>query len=474
MTQIDWAKEVEVRKDDLFADLFEILKINSVKDMENASEAFPVGPGPAKALTKFLELAARDGFRIKNLDNLAGHFEYGDESLEAFGLLGHVDVVPVDDKWDTDPFSPVIKGEGAEAKLYARGSSDDKGPSIAAYYAVKIIKELGLPISKKVRFIIGTDEESGWACMDHYMKHEEMPKYGFSPDAEFPIINGEKAIIAVKTSFPTVEGEATLKLESFKSGLALNMVPPTAAAVVSGDVSSLEASFNDFLAKNELTGSVKIEGKQASFELVGKGVHAMDPTVGVNAATYLAAYLHQAGDFDASAALYLKVITEYYHLVHDGSKLGIAYEHPVMGGVTSPANLFEYSPAGEKYVTLNVRYPDGTSFEEIEVKMNETLNEFGVKAVVEEGGHRKPHYLPGDDPMVRTLLDVYEEHTGEKGEEFSIGGGTYGRILEHGVAYGALFPWRESTMHQPNEYMYVDDIIKSTVIYADAIYRLIK
>ncbi|GAB2024105.1 dipeptidase PepV [Lactovum odontotermitis] len=473
MTQIDWEKEVAARKDDLFADLFELLRISSVKDMAHATEEFPLGPGPAKALQKFLELAERDGFRTKNLDNLAGHFEYGDENLEAFGLLGHMDTVPVDDNWVTDPFNPVIKGEGEEAKLYARGASDDKGPSMAAYYAVKIIKELGLPISKKIRFIVGTDEESGWACMDHYMAHEEMPKYGFSPDAEFPIINGEKAIIGVKTIFPDLTGEGDFKLESFKSGMALNMVPAAATAVVTGDVAGLEAAYNDFLAANGLKGSVKIEGNTATFELQGIGVHAMDPTLGKNAGTFLAAFLNNY-KFDATAANYLKVITDYYHLDHDGEKLGIAYVHPVMGNVTTPANLFEYSPEGEKYVTLNVRYPDGITCEEIETKMNQTLNPFGVKAEVEEGGHREPHYLPGDDPMVRTLLDVYEQYTGQKGEEVSIGGGTYGRILEHGVAYGALFPWRESTMHQPNEYMYVDDILKATVIYADAIYRLIK
>lgn len=469
MVEIDWAKEVEARKDDLFKDLFEVLSINSVKDMAHATEEFPVGPGAAKAMLKFLSLAERDGFRTKNLDNLVGYLEYGDADAEAFGLLGHMDVVPVDDKWHTDPFTPVIK----DGKLFARGASDDKGPSMAAYYAVKIIKELGLPISKKIRFIVGTDEESGWACMDHYLELEEMPKIGFSPDAEFPIINGEKAIIAVHTLFPNLEGSADLKLESFTAGLALNMVPPTADAVVTGAPASIEAAFTAFLTENGLTGQVTFDGDKAHFHLVGVGVHAMDPSLGKNSGTFLASFLNNY-QFDASAANFLKIVSEFYHLVHHGEKLGVSFEHPVMGNVTTPANLFSYLADGEKKVTLNVRFPAGTDVETIEGQMSEVLNPFGVKVEVEPGGNREPHYLSGDDPLVKTLLDVYEKHTGLKGFEESIGGGTYGRLLEHGVAFGALFQGRENTMHQPDEYMFVEDILRAATIYAEAIYRLVK
>ncbi|MGO3732666.1 MAG: M20/M25/M40 family metallo-hydrolase, partial [Vagococcus sp.] len=131
-------------------DLFELLKINSVRDLEHKTKELPVGPGPAKALETFLSFGARDGFKIKNIDNLAGHVEYGSGN-ETLGVLGHVDVVPTGDGWKTNPFEPVIK----EGKLYARGASDDKGPMLAAYYGLKIIKELDLPVSKKVRFIIG-------------------------------------------------------------------------------------------------------------------------------------------------------------------------------------------------------------------------------------------------------------------------------------------------------------------------------
>lgn len=66
---------------------------------------------------------------------------------------------------------------------------------MAAFYALKIVKDMQLPLSKRVRIIIGTDEESDWRCVDHYFKHEKMPDIGFAPDADFPIINAEKGII---------------------------------------------------------------------------------------------------------------------------------------------------------------------------------------------------------------------------------------------------------------------------------------
>ena len=199
---IDWKKEVELRKEDLLKDLFTLLRIDSVRDDSKATEDAPVGPGPKEALEAFLAMGKRDGFTTKQVGNLAGHIEFAPnpDYKETLGVLGHVDVVPVGTGWDTDPFEPQIIND----RIYARGSSDDKGPSMAAYYALKIIKELGLPVSRRVRFIIGTDEESGWKCMDRYFQTEEMPDFGFSPDATFPIINGPPScrVSALQSSHP--------------------------------------------------------------------------------------------------------------------------------------------------------------------------------------------------------------------------------------------------------------------------------
>lgn len=188
---IDWKKEAENRKDEMLADLKTMLEIESVRDESKGTPEAPLGPGPKEALDKFLEIGKRDGFETLELDGLAGHIEFG-EGDETMAMLAHVDVMPAGKGWNTDPFKPVIK----DGNLYARGAQDDKGPGMACYYGLKIIKELGLPVSKKVHFILGTDEESQWRGMTHYFEKMPQPDFGFSPDAFFPVINGEKGNVS--------------------------------------------------------------------------------------------------------------------------------------------------------------------------------------------------------------------------------------------------------------------------------------
>lgn len=468
---IDWKKEVDARKEDLFADLFELLKVPSVREDELATADAPVGPGPRDALLKFLEIGERDGFITKNVDNLAGHIEYGSGD-ETLGVFGHVDVVPVGTGWNTDPFEPVIK----DGRLYARGASDDKGPSVAAYYGLKIIKELNLPISKRVRFIIGTDEESGWMCMDRYLEVEEKPDFGFSPDAEFPIINGEKGNTTITLSFDGTNG-TDFVLNSFQSGLRVNMVPEQANATITVSseeiAAKLEAEFAVFLESQPVTGTITADGLTVNLHIKGKAAHGAEPSAGINAATYLATFLNEYG-FEVGAKKFLGTIAELLHESHRGEKLGIAYNDEKMGDLTMNIGLLSFvaGNATGNEVALNFRFPKGTSPETLEAGIVRAVGseEVGLKV----GRTQYPHYVPVEDPLVETLLAVYEDHTGLKGQEKVIGGGTFGRLLERGVAYGAMFPHSIDTMHQANEFMAVDDIINSAVIYADAIYRLIK
>ncbi|MGX6961877.1 dipeptidase PepV [Vagococcus xieshaowenii] len=468
METINWTKEVENRQEQLMSDLFDLLSINSIKDVEHKTDDMPLGPGPAKALFKFLEIAERDGFVTKNIENVAGHIEFG-EGDETLGILGHVDVVPVDDNWDSDPFKPEIR----DGKLYARGSSDDKGPSMAAYYALKIIKDLGLPTSKKVRFIIGTDEESGWYCMDRYQANEKMPDFGFSPDAQFPIINGEKGLSTFDVNFNLpVTTDGNYQLTSFTAGLRTNMVPGDAHAtlLVNQKDDTLEERFNAFLADNNLQGSLTSNDNNVTLEVIGKAAHAQNPKAGVNAATFLATFLANEA-LDASGKEYVSTTAKFLHNDPSGELTGINHTDSVMGELTSSPNIFAYTPGEEQLISINIRFPQGIDAETIIKNLSAT---FPNATVAPQAGLQGPHYVSADDELVKTLLEVYEEHTGQKGAEKTIGGGTYGRLFERGVAYGALFPGREDVMHQANEYMHVEDIYKSAIIYADAIYRLIK
>lgn len=467
---VDFKAEVEKRREDLLADLFSLLEINSERDDSKADKEHPFGSGPVKALKHFLAMAEKDGYKTRNIDNYVGDFEFG-EGDETLGIFAHLDVVPAGSGWETDPYKPVIK----DGKLYARGSSDDKGPTMAAYYALKIIKELGLPTSKKVRFVLGTDEESGWADMDYYFAHPDVdkPDFGFAPDAEFPIINGEKGNITQYLHF-SGQNAGPVVLQSFKGGLRDNMVPESAIAVLSGQVNQadLEEKLAAFLVQNpNLSGSLTAEENQFKVQIVGKAAHGSTPEEGLNGATYLALFLKDL-PFAGPAKAFIDLTADVLHEDFAGQKLGLAYTDPKMGALSMNAGIFDFeATSGDNTITLNFRYPQGIDTATIKAGLEKLA---GVESVSLADHEHLPHYVPMDDPLVKTLLSVYEKQTGLEGYEQVIGGGTFGRLLERGVAFGAMFPDYVNTMHQANEFVEVEDLYRACAIYAEAIYELIK
>lgn len=473
MATIDFKAEVEKRKDQLMDDLFTLLRINSAEDMAHADAGNPFGPGPRKALDVFLKIAERDGYQTKNYDNYVGHFNYengASDDAEVLGIIGHLDVVPAGDGWDSDPFEPEIRN----GNVYARGASDDKGPTMACYYGLKILKELNVPLSKKIRFIVGTNEETGWADMDYYFEHCELakPDFGFSPDAEFPIINGEKGNVSAYLHFDA-KNAGKVVLHTFKAGLAENMVPEAATAVISGQYGDLKAALDAFVAAHaykNLRYELSEKDGQATITLHGKAAHGAMPDLGINGATYLALFLSQF-DFADGAAAYLKLAGETLLEDHAGEKLGTAYTDELMGNTSMNAGVWNFDENSEGKITLNFRYPQGNGPERIKGIL-EKID--GVKEVTLSAHSHEPHYVPMSDPLVSTLIDVYEKNTGLKGYETIIGGGTFGRLLERGVAYGAMFEGEPDSMHQTNEMKPVENILKAAVIYAEAIYELAK
>lgn len=464
---INWQAEANKHKEDLLADLKTMLEIESVRDEANKTAEAPLGPGPKEALDKFLEIAKRDGFETLELDGLAGHIEYGagDETL---GILAHVDVMPAGAGWNTDPFKPVIK----DGRLYARGASDDKGPSMAAYYALKIVKESGLPVSKKVRFILGTDEESQWRGMTHYFEKMPQPDFGFSPDAFFPIINGEKGNVSFIAEVAGTNG-GQVELLSFDAGLRENMVPRDAEVYLktTQDKEILQA-FDAFVAANPITGTAYRKGDALYLHIIGKAAHAQEPRNGENAATYMATFLQQFA-FGGAAAAFINFTADYLHRDSRMEKFGIAYTNEIMGDLTMNSGIYNFEAGKGGQITLNFRFPKGMDETDIKNGLEKAATPLDI-TVKRSGKLQVPHYVSPEDPMVKTLLDVYQEQTGEPASGKVVGGGTYGRLMERGVAFGAMFPGVPDTMHQANEFIPVDDLVKATAIYAQAIYELIK
>ena len=469
MSSVNWLEEVLKRKDDFINDLQGLLRIKSVLDEENAKEDAPLGQGIKDALQYMLDLGEKDGFTSKNVGNLAGHVEMG-EGNELVGILGHVDVVPEGDGWSVEPYG----GEVKDGKIYARGSSDDKGPTIAAYYGMKIVKELGLPLSKRVRLIIGTDEESDWRCVEHYFEHEEMPTTGFVPDADFPIIFAEKGISDYDLVQPASEGQAKAKYElvSFQSGRRYNMVPDYAEVhlkVEEADTAEIQ-KYLAYLSEMKLEGDANFIDSELVLTLAGKSAHGAEPRNGKNAGTFMAEYLKTL-ELDDAGGKYVNTVSEL-HEKSRGEVFGIEYADEESGELTINVGVMSFSKEDGGRIGLNMRYPVTFDIEEGKKKIEAVLDEKGLQ--LENFTDSKPTYVKKDDPLIKTLQKVYEEQTGEKADLLAIGGGTYSRALDKGVAFGAMFPGREDVMHQKDEYAIVEDLFKASAIYAQAIYELAK
>ncbi|EEL85759.1 Succinyl-diaminopimelate desuccinylase [Bacillus cereus AH1272] len=344
---------------------------------------------------------------------------------------------------------------------------------MSAYYAMKIVKELGLPLSKRVRMILGTDEESNWKCVDHYFKNEEMPTIGFAPDADFPIINAEKGISDIQVvQNGSEEKEGAFKLISFESGRRLNMVPDYAEAIITGeDVNALTVAYEEYLQTAKKMGKAIVEGNTVTLQIKGISAHGSTPEKGENAGLLLANCLTKVS-LDGKGASFASFVTETFTGDILGEKAGISYKDDISGPLTVNVGRLSYTQENGGNLGLNVRYPVTTNFEEMIAKLKEYVGTHGFE--VADYSNSRPHHVDKDHVLIRTLQRVYEEQTGEKAELLAIGGGTYARSLKAGVAFGPLFPGKEELAHQKDEYIEIEDLLKATAIYAQAIYELAK
>lgn len=464
-----WKEKVLEYENQMIDDLKGLLSIESVRDDSKASKDAPVGPGPRQALDYMYELAERDGFSTHDVDHIAGRIEAG-QGEDVLGILCHVDVVPAGDGWDSDPFDPVVTDDA----IIARGTLDDKGPTIAAYYAVKILNDMNVDWKKRIHMIIGTDEESDWKCTDRYFQTEEMPTLGFAPDAEFPAIHGEKGI----TTFDLIQDqinedvdEPDYELLNFESGQRYNMVPDHAEArvLVKENMTDVIQNFEYFVEQNELQGESTVDSGILILTVEGKAVHGMDPSLGVNAGLYLLKFLSSL-NLDKSAKDFVEFNNRYLFDSHFGEKMGMKFHTDVMGDVTTNIGIIKYDNKEAGRYGVNLRYPQGFEFEEAVERFTNEIKDIGFS--IELGKVQKPHYVDKDDPFVEKLVKAYRNQTGDMTEPYTIGGGTYARNLDKGVAFGAMFEDTEDLMHQKNEYMTKKQLINATSIYLEAIYAL--
>ncbi len=448
---MDFYQIVLDKKDELLKKTEELLRIPSVLETFDAASETPFGKHINDALHYMLDMAKHDGFITKNINNFAAHVEYG-KGKEILGVLCHLDVVPPGDGWTNPPFDPIIK----DGKLYARGSGDDKGPTMAAYFALKLLKETGFKPNKRVRVILGTDEETGWRGINEYFKTEEMPDLGFAPDANFPLIYGEKGILSFDITGTIKES----KLITFKAGDRYNVVPDYAECTLSID---LKNEFEKYISFHGLQGEIKGD----KYIVHGKRAHAMQPNLGINAAFILAQFLNEYIENP-----FIQFINEYLTFDHLGEKLRIDHYDEEMKEFTMNPAVYLYKN-NEFKIGVNCRYPIG--WDKDNAFLNLTAAVKGYKFKYQIVSDSPVHYVSKEDELVQTLHNAYIKYTDDtESQLITIGGGTYARSLRKAVAFGPNMPGRKDVAHQVDEYIYVDDLLKATAIYMEAIYQLSK
>lgn len=164
---------VEANKQRFLDELFGLIRIPSISsisdhkpDMEKAAQywrASILAAGADKA-----EVMPSDGNPVVYGEKII------DPKLPTVLVYGHYDVMPVDpiEKWNTQPFEPVVK----DGKIWARGADDDKGQAFMHAKAFELmVKTNTLPCN--VKFMIEGEEEIGSPSLGKWCEtHKEMLK----------------------------------------------------------------------------------------------------------------------------------------------------------------------------------------------------------------------------------------------------------------------------------------------------------
>lgn len=431
------------------AALKSLIRIPSVKAA--ADGKLPFGAPMQKALDEALALARELGFQTKDLDGYVGIIDSG-EGEETLGILAHLDVVPAGMGWTVPPFS----GEEREGRIYGRGTMDDKGPALSALYALAAIRAAQVPLRRRVRIILGCDEESGWACMARYKQSEPLPTLSFSPDAEYPLVYSEKAILHATFKLP-LQGSSVRVI----SGERANVVPGTAEATIPVAVDG-QLKINGF--------SMELSAKENStfISMQGLGAHASTPENGKNALQGLLHILHALPLPKRDAAV-VAALSNTFHMDVHGETLGLDIADE-SGRFTLNLGVLRWDSDGAA-LTIDARCPHSLPPETVLERISTALAPVGF--AITEYSISPGHLVPRESELVQKLLGVYRAQTGDTdAEPLAIGGGTYARAMGNSVGFGCEWPGQAMLAHMPDEYISLSDIHRNTLMIADAIVAL--
>lgn len=446
------------REDELVEALAPLIAAESTRS--EAKPGMPFGEGPAMALDRALELARRWGFRTENHEGYVGTADLN-EHADGLHILAHLDVVGAGDGWDTDPYCLVRDGD----LIYGRGTDDDKGPLVAALLAMRCVRELGIPLTKNVRLIMGTDEESGSEDIEHYYASHPFAPYSLSPDADFPVTNIEKAHYCPRFSASWKRTEAPgVRVLALDGGIRVNVAPANCICLLeNADKAQLEAVLKQVSGETGVSLSAEFQGNTAKITAVGVQTHASTPDEGKNAITATLQALCALPLAEGAAEETVRQLHECFpYGDNQGKAMGIAMEDKVSGCLTLTFSMVHLDTEGF-WGIFDSRDPLCAT-EENTCRVTEArMAAFGWKC---EGKLGPAHAVDGNSDFIKTLLSAYETYTGRKGYCEAIGGGTYVHEIPGGVAFGAGEHDFDSHLHGANERARISQLLKTAMIYA--------
>jgi succinyl-diaminopimelate desuccinylase len=463
-------------EDEMIETLQQLIRIKSV--VSESKPSAPFGEGIQEALDFIIKLGLDKEFECVNYDNYACELNLGD-AIESVGVVSHLDVVPEGSGWTYDPYGGAI----IDGNIYGRGAVDDKGALIAAFYACCAIKDSGVNLSKKIKHIIGTNEESGkFACIEYYKEHAEVPSCGIVPDSWFPAAYAEKGFYnyqfskRIETSNEVgrsneIQG-IDINIIEITGGEALNIVAPFACAEVFASKQGIDRIFEALKGfKTQERIIIEEKGNRFLIKAIGKAAHASTPEIGVNAISILLDFLGQLEFSPVSLQQAIQILANQVANDTDGRGLGVKCSDHT-GELTNNIGIISYA-SGFFSLKMNIRCPITITPEELEARLAVAAS---VADMEYELLNYNPHfYMAVDDPLIELLVRVYQEITGDKiTKPKAHGGGSYARILKNFVPFGPSIEGEELCFHKQDEHISCERLLLLSKIYAEALYQLAK
>ena len=463
---------INENKEDIIGNLQKLIQIPSVYSKSD-NPKYPFGENINRALEHMLDLGRNLGFRTKNLDGYCGYIEFG-EGDELIGIIGHLDVVPEGDDWTYPPFSATIK----DGYIFGRGAIDDKGPVVASLYAMKYVMDT-MKIKKRVRLILGLNEENNWDCIKYYKLHEEIPNIGFSPDADFPCIYAEKSVLTQEfksemCQFDNID--IKVKLIDCNNN-ATNVVPKICSTVLSinSDKIKIESFINNLkriINENDFEIDIyKIDENEVKLTSYGVSSHAAHPDLGVNAISRLIIVLDNIFKSYGYVIDLFDFFTKFIGLQYNGENLGINFQDE-SGSLTLNVGYFGIEDGFIK-IKMNLRVPVHTDITKVGAAFIKNTSNY-PNLDFDTTNYMPSLYINPKSKLVQTLCKIYNEETDSNSTPITIGGATFARAFPNCISFGANFPGDKDMCHQTNEFIKIDNLLLSCKIYIRAIIALVE